>query len=130
MIGLLAFVGLTVDAGVLFIGMGHLRRGVDAAALAAASQFREGRTFAELEAAARQVISLNGVVPSTLQLAVCVDPSLPSDPSIFHDQSMCPSAGSLRRKLIRITATYQSFTNFKFFRNVLVFLVRICRKQF
>jgi hypothetical protein len=29
---LLVFIGLTVDAGILFIGIGHLRRAVDAAA--------------------------------------------------------------------------------------------------
>ena len=48
MVGLLAFIGLTVDAGILFIGVGHLRRAVDAAALAASSQFREGRNDAQL----------------------------------------------------------------------------------
>ena len=42
MIGLLAFVGLTIDSGILFIAEGHLRRAVDAAALAAATQFRVG----------------------------------------------------------------------------------------
>ena len=84
MIGLLAFVGLTVDAGTLYIGMGHLRRAVDAAALAAASQFREGRSYDELEAAARQVVSLNGVVPETLVLSACVDRNDPV-PAGFHD---------------------------------------------
>src|SRR5688572_17166940 len=103
MIGLLAFVGLTIDAGTLFIGMGHLRRAVDAAAIAAASQFREGRGFDELEAAARQVVSLNGVDPETLVLRLCVD--LDGSDSEFHDQTMCPAAGAVRRKLIRITAT-------------------------
>ncbi len=42
-VGLLAFIGLATDVGILFISMGHLRRGVDSAALAAAAQFREGR---------------------------------------------------------------------------------------
>src|SRR5262245_25394585 len=59
--GLLIFIGLTVDAGILFIGLGHLRRAVDAAALAAASQFREGRTFEEMEAVAKQAMAVNGI---------------------------------------------------------------------
>ena len=36
-IGLAAFIGLTVDAGILFSHIGHLRRGTDAASLAAAT---------------------------------------------------------------------------------------------
>ena len=48
MVGLLAFVGLTVDSGILFIGEGHLRRAVDAAALAAATQFRVGSNSSRL----------------------------------------------------------------------------------
>ncbi len=104
MIGLLAFVGLTVDAGTLYIGMGHLRRAVDAAALASASQFREGRSYDELEAAARQVVSLNGVVPETLVLSACVDRNDPV-PAGFHDPAMCPGPNGLQRKLIRVNAT-------------------------
>jgi hypothetical protein len=103
MVGLLAFVGLTVDAGALFIGFGHLRRAVDAAAFSAASQFREGRTFAELESAAREVVSLNGVEPDTLELRACVDVGGSSSP--YHDQTMCPAPGNPQRKLIRVTAT-------------------------
>lgn len=103
MIGLLAFVGLTVDIGTLYIGVGHLRRAVDAAAFAAASQFREGRTYDELEAAARQVISLNGVEPERMELRACVDRSGSTSP--YHDQTMCPAVGAVSRKLIRIAAT-------------------------
>ena len=43
-VGLAAFIGLTVDAGILFSDIGHLRLATDAASLAAANQFREGRT--------------------------------------------------------------------------------------
>ena len=51
-VGIAAFVGLTVDAGILFSHVGHLRRATDASSLAAANQFREGRTPAELSAMA------------------------------------------------------------------------------
>jgi Flp pilus assembly protein TadG len=72
MIGLLAFVGLTVDAGILFIGEGHLRRAVDAAALAAAGQFRVGRTSDQLAQSAKEVVLMNGVNPTTLILGICL----------------------------------------------------------
>ena len=47
-VGMLSFIGLMTDIGILFISMGHLRRGVDSAALAASAQFREGRTYTEI----------------------------------------------------------------------------------
>ena len=55
-IGLAAFVGLAVDAGILFAAVGHLRRSVDAASLAAANQFREGRPVDALERSASEFI--------------------------------------------------------------------------
>src|SRR5262245_39409315 len=102
MIGLLAFVGLTVDSGILFIGVGHLRRAVDAAALAAASQFREGRAYDQLLDAAREVVHLNGVEPSSLQLFWC-DTS-DTDPSHI-EADLCPAHPTdPHRKLIRVVA--------------------------
>ena len=41
-VGLIAFIGLVVDLGLVYIGHGQLRRSVDAAALAASLQYREG----------------------------------------------------------------------------------------
>ena len=62
-IGLASFIGLAVDTGILFIQIGHLRRAADAASLAAANQFREGRTTAQIEAAADEFINLNKPKP-------------------------------------------------------------------
>ncbi|MCC7362431.1 MAG: VWA domain-containing protein [Anaerolineales bacterium] len=107
MIGLLAFIGLTVDAGILYIGVGHLRRAVDAAALAASAQFREGREVEQQVAAAREVVHLNGVDPTSLELWLCnknLSKADPLDPVTHHDPSLCPNPGELRRKLIRIRA--------------------------
>jgi Flp pilus assembly protein TadG len=59
-VGIAAFVGLTVDAGILFTNVGHLRRATDAASLAAANQFREGRTPVELSDMAFEFLELNG----------------------------------------------------------------------
>jgi hypothetical protein len=107
MIGLLAFIGLTIDAGILFIGVGHLRRAVDAAALAAAAQFREGRDLDDQAAAAREVIHLNGVEPSELILRICTD-GTPYDTS-YNMPELCPAAmgDTTPRKLIYIQAKTQ-----------------------
>lgn len=100
---LLAFVGLTTDVGLLFIYMGHLRRAVDAASLAAAAQYRESRTIAELTSAASQVIDLNGVDPTfyTLTVQTCE-----TDPG---DTQLCTMP---RRKLVRVTADLRVPTAF------------------
>lgn len=86
-IGLAAFTGLAIDAGILFAQIGHLRRAVDAASLAAAGQFREGRDAAELSAMALQVIELNGLSPSSAIAKVCDRKNPGSD---FDDESLCP----------------------------------------
>jgi hypothetical protein len=99
MIGLLAFVGLTVDSGILFIGEGHLRRAVDAAALAAATQFRVGRNSDRLQLTAMEVVHMNGVDPTTLVLTICS----PGDP--HNDDALCPAAGAPHKKLVRVKAT-------------------------
>lgn len=71
--GLLVFIGLTIDAGILYIGIGHLRRAVDTASLAAASQFREGRRYADLQAVAEQIAELNNVPEAQLTVKICSD---------------------------------------------------------
>lgn len=91
---LLGFVGLVTDAGQLFIFMGHLRRATDAASLAAAAQYREGRTISEMTAAASQVMSLNGIDPAHFTLLVETCDTNPSD------SQLCTTP---RRKLVRVT---------------------------
>ena len=91
---LLVFVGLAVDTGQLFIYMGHLRRSVDAAALAAAAQYREGRTLAQMTDSAEEVMNLNGVEPTTVIVETCE--TSPGDPSLCFTP---------RRKLARVTGT-------------------------
>src|SRR3990172_2739824 len=70
-VGLAAFIGLTVDAGILFSNIGHLRRATDAASLAAANQFREGRDPDVLSDMAFDVLELNGLTPSNVVAYVC-----------------------------------------------------------
>lgn len=94
-IGLLAIIGLAVDAGTLFIGMGQLRRGVDSAALAAAAQFREGRNINDLTASAQEFFQLNQGAPTVTGVTVETCATTPS---------LCPTD---KRKYVRVTAQAQ-----------------------
>jgi hypothetical protein len=113
-IGLAAFIGLTVDVGILFIQIGHLRRAVDSSSLAAANQFREGRTVAEIEAAADEFINLNSLNPANAVIFICdiTDPT-PGNTNVYHDINICPPDtdgdgvhnDSAPRKFVRVEAT-------------------------
>jgi hypothetical protein len=98
---LLAFVGLTVDVGQLYIHMGSLRKAVDAGALAAAAQFREGRDAGQLAASAEEIMHLNGIDPTTVEVETCE-----SSP---HDDELCVTP---RRKLVRVTGEMEAPTSF------------------
>src|SRR3990172_9794919 len=100
-IGLAAFIGRAVDAGILFTQIGHLRRAVDAAALGAANQFREGRLPAELDAAATEFINLNNVTTGTAVVKFCADPFVAEGvpvPPENSDATLCPTVGDPYRK--------------------------------
>jgi Flp pilus assembly protein TadG len=95
--GLLLFLGLMIDLGQIFLAKGYLRRAADAGALAAAAQFRENRGINEMTAAALEVAHINGVEPSSLSVQTCKEGS-PSP-----DVSLCPDAGKIPKKLVRVT---------------------------
>ncbi|MBN2086435.1 MAG: hypothetical protein JW748_14545 [Anaerolineales bacterium] len=95
--GLLLFLGLMVDLGQIFLAKGYLRRAADAGALAAAAQFRESRTIGEMTAAALEVAHINGIDPSTLNVQTCKE----GNPG--PDTSLCPDAGDMPRKKVRVT---------------------------
>ncbi len=97
MIGLVSFVGLVVDVGLLFVGQGRLRRAVDAAALAAASNFRQGYAHADLEKSALEFLKLNGFENPDAAVDTC--DSLPGD------LELCPGVGEYAQKLVRVNAS-------------------------
>ena len=108
-VGIAAFVGLTVDAGILFTNVGHLRRATDAASLSAANQFREGRTPAELSDMACEFLQLNGVnsdcegsPPPDVVAKIC---DLGSPGSIYDDPSLCPVGADTPRKYVNVETT-------------------------
>lgn len=110
-IGLIAFIGLAVDAGILFTQVGHLRRGVDAAALGAANQYRKDTTAAQLEAAVDEFLQVNNLDPSAasaIDVRVCNLTAYPPDLSSLHDDSLCKENNpwDYDRKLIEVTVAY------------------------
>lgn len=72
-VGLVAFIGLVVDLGLVYISYGQLRRSVDAAALAASLQYREGYTIDDLEAAATEFLILNGINDPEASVLTCAE---------------------------------------------------------
>lgn len=110
-VGIAAFVGLTVDAGILFSNVGQLRRATDAASLAAANQFREGRTPAELSNMAFEFLQLNGLSPSPSGVVAKVC-DLQNPGSSYDDASLCPGVGETPRKYVNVETTLD--VNFAF----------------
>jgi hypothetical protein len=68
---LTAIVGLTVDVGLVYLNHGKLRRAVDAAALAATAQFREGYDTDDLQKAALEFLVLNGINDPSATVETC-----------------------------------------------------------
>ena len=101
MIALVALVGLTVDVGLLFLNHGKLRRAVDAAALAASSQFREGYNISDLSLAATEFLRLNGIDDPSAAVETCA--TSPGDPDLCKTPP---------RKLVRVTAAANMQTAF------------------
>ncbi|MFH2103185.1 MAG: VWA domain-containing protein [Chloroflexota bacterium] len=90
-VGLLAIVGLALDAGIMFLEYSRLRRAVDAAALASALQYRKGYNITDLGAAAVGFLQLNGVNDPSATIDTC-----------DTDISLCTVP---LRKLVRVRAT-------------------------
>ena len=119
-IGLAVFVGLAVDGGILFIRQAQLRRAVDSAAIAAATQMRVGLSAPQIEAFAEQFIRMNGVDPTTVTVSmwnynngeqpprVGTTATCRNDPPGDHTHDLyhlCPDSGQNWRKLIRVQAS-------------------------
>lgn len=90
-VGLVAMVGLMTDTGLLLIEYGRLKRGIDAASISAALQFREGFTNADLENAAKEFLRLNQADVYDIQVDTCAT-----------DSTLCTTPV---RKLVRVTAS-------------------------
>jgi hypothetical protein len=99
-IALLAFTGLVVDVARVFATRGDLRRAVDAAGLAATSQFRQGATGAKITRAAYDLVATHGILSPTVLVETC-DLS-----GTAHNNGLCPpTENDPARKLVRVVAT-------------------------
>lgn len=96
-IALVLFLGLALDAGSLYVTYGQLKRAVDAAAVAAANDFKRGETLTQMTTAAREVLVFHNVDPDTVDLHVYIcdsdkdgyrDSSLQTDAPAFY--ARCP----------------------------------------
>lgn len=111
MVGLVAFVGLMTDGGILLIEYGKLKRGIDSAAIASAQQFRRGFTGADLAAAAQNFLALNESEADSLIVYRCKEAEV--EDGTVHDEDLCTTP---LRKLIRVEAN--RLVNFSFLRIV------------
>jgi Flp pilus assembly protein TadG len=88
---LIAIMGLAIDVGYTYVSYARLRRAVDAAALNASNQIKEGYTVGELEAAAVEFLRLNDVNDPTATVKTC-----------DNTPSMCTTPP---RKLVSVSAS-------------------------
>lgn len=100
MVGLVAFVGMMTDGGILLIEYGKLKRGIDAAAIASAQQFRRGFNGADLAIVAENFLALNESDADQIIVFRCKDTEV--DDGTVNDADLCTTP---RRKLIRVQAT-------------------------
>ena len=105
-VALLLFVGLAIDGGMLLVNYGNLRRSVDAASLAAASQVRESTGTFDIENVAKSTMQLNGVTAATVTVKTCEDTT--GTPQSFIDG--CTQA--VPRKLVYVSGLINSPTAF------------------
>ncbi len=117
-VGLVAMVGLVTDTGILLIEYGKLKRSVDAAAIAAAQEYRPRANdvvldLARLQNAAISILNLNQVQNiSNIEIHTC-EPDDPARPIL------CNAIGGddmLNRKLVSVAAS--SNVDFGFLRVV------------
>jgi hypothetical protein len=92
---LVAFVGLVIDLGLVFIQYGRLRRAVDAASISASLQYRENYTMESLRTSAVDFLTLNGINDPDAEITVCtLDDDFPSvDDQDGEELALCDGYG-------------------------------------
>ena len=108
-LAILAFAGLVTDAGSLYLNFTRLKRGLDAAAVAAANNIKDSslpqaQRDAYIRESAREMLALNNIADIyTLETYTCDDAGLPADFA-----SICPAMGEDKRKLAWVQASQNS----------------------
>jgi hypothetical protein len=107
-VGLVAIVGLMVDGGILLIEYARLKRGIDAASIAAASQFRKNFDPQDLVKAGEEFLKLNQS-NATVTIYTC------NVAGTSWDDTLCAANNNgIARKLVRVTA--EEYVQFGFMR--------------
>mgnify|MGYP000266679341 CR=1 FL=1 len=110
-IGLLALVGLVTDGGLIYVHYGHLRRAIDAAAISAANQYREGRGIEELYTAAVETVQLQLGGVHNVRVYWCNHREGAGADTVIdmqgegydpHDPDLCSNENHLPRKRMRV----------------------------
>ncbi len=104
-VGMIGMVGLMTDGGILLIEYARLKRGIDAASIAAALQYRQGFLEADLEAAAEEFLRLNQSDVSEVKIITCDTlPLIITDPDEYNrlNPLLCTTP---KRKLVYVEAT-------------------------
>lgn len=117
LLALIFFVGLAIDAGSLYVTYGNLKRSVDAAAVASANDFKRGESVANMQLAAAEVLLLNNVDMSSVNLQVYIcdadgdgvrDAGLATTVPVFY--ARCPDTlnNESPRKLVWVEASQRA----------------------
>src|SRR5512146_1209316 len=72
MLVLLVFIGLAIDGTMVYLNYTRLKRAVDAAAVAAANDFKRGNTVSQMSQSSREILRLHEVDPATVNLSVYI----------------------------------------------------------
>ena len=91
---LIAIIGLAIDVGYMYVSYARLRRAVDAAALNASNQIKEGYTLTELEDSAVEFLILNQINDPSATVSTC-----------DNTPSMCSPDPDKQRKLVSVRAS-------------------------
>ncbi|MFO8035677.1 MAG: vWA domain-containing protein [Anaerolineales bacterium] len=106
---ILAILGLVTDVGSLYLNFTRLKRGLDAAAVAAANTIRDSTLHQDqrntmIREAARELLSLNDIHDIySLSTFTCEDSGLPPEFA-----AVCPDPSDDQRKLAWVEATQRS----------------------
>lgn len=108
---LLGFVGLTTDVSLMFVRYATIRRAVDSASLAAATQMRQGTEEAAVAIAARQFVEFHGLDSVDVLVETCqtLDRASPDTDVQAKVEELCTAD---QRKLVKVTVQIESPTVF------------------
>ena len=85
-------IGLAIDGAQLFMNYTRLKRAVDAAAVAAANDFKRGTTLDRMENAALEILNMHQIDTSTVEIRVYMCDN--DGDGVPNGTDLCPSENS------------------------------------